>query len=478
MSPTQQKYDLIVIGLGSAGLTLSISMAKAGFKVLGIDKSDSNIGGDCLNYGCIPSKAVIHISRLVHKASESQEYGLEVSGEVDIKKIMDYVAERQDVLREHENADYLRNEGMDVALGSARFEGSHQVRVGEKVFAGKKIAICTGSSARMLRVPGIEQVKQVYTNESVFNMQELPRKFLFIGAGPIACELGQAFQRLGSQVTMVNLGKRILERSPEKMAAVVASQLEREGISMIHEASVSEFPSPTTALVKHKDGQKETLEFDAVMVAIGQVSDFGEMNLANAGINTDERGGLIVNDKLQTSQKHIYVAGDAAGKGQFSHLAAEHASIILMNFFSPIKSKTNRKTIPAVTFTDPELATFGFNKEELEKKGIAFQTIEHDFRHGHRAAVSDYMNGKMEVYLKKGRTIMGEKLLGGTIVAPRAGEMVQEFIMAQSRGMSFLGIMGTIHPYPSATNDAKAAFLDHVIAKIGPGLKKILRWLF
>ncbi|MEL6675805.1 MAG: FAD-dependent oxidoreductase [Bacteroidota bacterium] len=475
----KKSFDLIVIGLGSAGLTLSMSMAKAGFKVLGIDLSDQNIGGDCLNYGCIPSKALIHVSHQIHQARQAQQYGLDLSGKVDFAQVKAHIQASQDILRTHENAAYLQEQGIEVVLGRARFVGLHEVAVGDQVFSGKKIAITTGSRPRALAVPGLEQVQQLHSNETIFSLDRVPDHLLVVGTGPIACELGQAFQRLGSKVSIVNRGARILTREPLEMAEVVAKQMEKEGVTFFHQTEIRRFLSPHQVEIQPQGQSSQILHFDAVLVAIGQVADFSEMGLEAAGVQTDESGQLIVNDRLQTSVPHIFAAGDAAGKGQFSHLAAEHASIILSNFFLPFKSKVGRNPIPSVTFTDPEIATFGHKPHELDKKGIPYFTLTHAFTHGHRAAVNNYTDHKMVVYLKKGRLpLLGEKILGGTIVAPRAGEMVQEFIMAQSRGMSFLGIMGTIHPYPSATNDAKAAFLDHVIAKIGPGLKKWLRRLY
>lgn len=473
-----KNYDLIVIGLGSAGLTLSISMAKAGFKVLGIDKDARSIGGDCLNYGCVPSKALIHVSRWVYAAKEAEPFGIKTSGEIDIKKVTDYIFEKQELIREHESPEYLEKEGVELALGWAKFVDAHTLEVDGEKYRGKRIVIATGSVPRELKIKGIEQIEHSFTNENIFKIDFLPKRFLFVGAGPINCELGQAFSRLGSEVIIVNRGERILSREHPKVSLLMEERLRGEGIEILNEAEVQEFVSDRRALIVKKNGAKEQIDFDALMVGIGRIASISGMDVEKAGIKLDEKGKLIVNDTLQTTVKHIYACGDVAGKGQFSHLAAEQASIILSNFFNPFKkAKAGRKPIPAVTYTEPEVATFGYREEELKKMGKKYQIIEHDM-HGDRATVSDFRYGKMLIYLEKGRTILGEKLLGGTIVAPHAGEMVQEFIMTQNQGKGFLNIMGTIHPYPTATNDAKAAFLDHVIGKIGPRLQKVLRWLY
>ncbi|MDW3646245.1 MAG: NAD(P)/FAD-dependent oxidoreductase [Bacteroidia bacterium] len=473
-----KNYDLIIIGLGSAGLTLSISMAKAGFKVLGIDKDARSIGGDCLNYGCVPSKALIHVSRLVHASKKTESFGIKTSGKVDIKKVTDYIFEKQELVREHESPEYLEKEGVELALGWAKFVDSHTVEVSGERYRAKRIVIATGSVPRKLNTKGIEQVEHSFTNENIFKIDFLPKRFLFVGAGPINCELGQAFHRLGSEVIIVNRGDRILGREHPKVSSLMEERLRLEGIEIINEAEVSAFVSNTRALIKKKNGEVRELDFDALMVGIGRIASISSLSVEKAGILLGEKERLVLSDTLQTNVKHIYACGDVAGKGQFSHLAAEQASIILSNFFIPFKkAKSGRKPIPAVTYTEPEVATFGYREDELKKMGKKYQIIEHDM-HGDRATVSDFRYGKILIYLEKGKTILGEKLLGGTIVAPHAGEMVQEFIMTQNQGKGFLNIMGTIHPYPTATNDAKAAFLEHVIGKIGPRLQKVLKFLY
>ncbi|MEM6804010.1 MAG: NAD(P)/FAD-dependent oxidoreductase, partial [Bacteroidota bacterium] len=455
------------------------SMAKAGFKVLGIDKDGRSIGGDCLNYGCVPSKALINVSRLVQAGKEAEAFGLKTEGEIDIKKVTDYIFQKQEIIREHESPEHLESEGVELALGMARFVSPHEVEVEGQKYWGKRIVIATGSVPRELDLPGIEQVEHIFTNENIFTINFLPKRFLFVGAGPINCELGQAFHRLGSKLSIINRGERILDREHPEVSKLMEERLRGEGLQIINEVEVDHFISSQKALIKHKSGQTSDLEFDALMQGIGRIAKVDTLNLEAAGVKTDEKGRLIVSDTLQTNVKHIYACGDVAGKGQFSHLAAEQASIILSNFFIPFKkSKAGRKPIPAVTYTEPEVATFGYNEEQLKKMGKKYQVIYHDLKKGDRATVSDYRYGKMIIYLEKGRTILGEKLLGGSIVAPHAGEMVQEFIMTQNLGKGFLNIMGTIHPYPTATNDAKAAFLDHVIGKIGPGLQRLLRFLY
>ncbi|MGH7239942.1 MAG: FAD-dependent oxidoreductase, partial [Candidatus Saccharimonadales bacterium] len=202
-------YDMIVIGAGSGGLGMSLFLNKIGLKVLLIDKSDKNIGGDCLNYGCVPSKALIHLSRLLNDGRKAQALGLSVSGRVDMHKIATYIGAKQNIIRRHENADYLLQQGVEVALGTASFVGKNEVRAGNKVFAGKRIVLAAGSHPLKLKLPGIEQV-DYYDNESIFDLMHLPERWMVVGAGPAGIEIGQALNRLGSKVTVVQSGNRIL----------------------------------------------------------------------------------------------------------------------------------------------------------------------------------------------------------------------------------------------------------------------------
>ena len=202
-------YDIIAIGAGSAGLSTALSMNKLGFKVLLIDKKEGNIGGDCLNWGCVPSKALIHISRMVHEARQSEQFGLKVTGEIDVEAVMKYIHEKQNIIRDHENADFFRKEGLDVLIGEARFKDANSIIVNDQVYTAKRFIIATGSHPRKLDLPGIDHITS-YTNEDVFDLTELPKDMVVIGAGPIGLELGQAFSRLGVNVSLVDISDRIL----------------------------------------------------------------------------------------------------------------------------------------------------------------------------------------------------------------------------------------------------------------------------
>jgi pyruvate/2-oxoglutarate dehydrogenase complex dihydrolipoamide dehydrogenase (E3) component len=243
------QYDIIVMGAGSGGLGVSLFMAKTGLKTLLVDKTDKDIGGDCLNYGCVPSKALIHASRILHQAKEAGNFGLQLSGVPDLLKATEYVKAKQDIIRKHENADFLRQEGMDVVLGEASFHDKHSVKVNDAVYKTKKIILATGSRPAPLQAPGIEKVKQ-YNNESIFDIKDLPKRLLVVGGGPIGVEMGQAMRRLGSDVTIIDQTKSILAHDDTAVTEVLLRKLQAEGIRLSWEQRLWNLQAPITPSLK------------------------------------------------------------------------------------------------------------------------------------------------------------------------------------------------------------------------------------
>lgn len=475
-SMREKIYDIIVIGAGSGGLTVGLFMSKAGFKVLMISKSDKDIGGDCLNDGCVPSKALIHVSRIAHSAKAATGFGLKVSSKVDIKKAMDYIYGRQEIIRAHENAQWLEDQGIDVALGEATFIGKNEIGVNDKKYAGKKIVIATGSKPRKLKVPGVENVKY-YDNESIFHIAELPEKLLVIGGGPIGMEIAQAMNRLGSKVTVVQHGNRILEHDDRSVTEILLNQLQEEGIHFIFNADVDRFISANEALVKLTDVTTQKISFDAVFAAIGRESDLKSLQLDNAGVEVKENT-IVKNKYLRTINKNIFVCGDVAGDLQFSHAAEFHARILLNNFFSPFKKKLNNDHMSWVTFTDPELATFGLNEKQLKERNIAYKKLEQDFSEDDRAVVDNYQYAKTILFISKGGFLKKEKILGGTMVAPYAGEIVQELILTNTGKLSLNAIFNKIYPYPVASRINQQIISKHKGESLTNTIKKLLQTAF
>ena len=467
-----KNYDIIVIGSGSGGLTVGLFMCKAGFKVLMVSKTDEDIGGDCLNDGCVPSKALIHVSRIAHSAGTASHFGLQVSGKVDIKKAIDYVYERQEIIRKHENAGWLQDQGVDVALGNAVFIGKNEIEVNGKKYTANKIVIATGSKPKKLKVPGVERVKY-YDNESIFHISELPEKLLVIGAGPIGIEMAQAMSRMGSKVTVVQHGNRILEHDDESMTEVLLNQLQKEGIDFIFDADVDHFISSNKAIVKRKDSLTEEILFDAVFVGIGRELDLASLQLDKAGVAV--RDNKIVKDQyLRTTNKNVFVCGDVAGDLMFSHAAEFHARILLNNLFSPLKKKLNNDNMSWVTFTDPELATFGLNEKQLNERNISYKKLEQDFTDDDRAVVDNYQYAKMVLFISRGGWFKKEKIMGGSMVAPHAGEIVQELILANASKLSINAIFNKVYPYPVASRINQQIIAKHKEESLTNTIKKLL----
>ncbi|WP_020606672.1 dihydrolipoyl dehydrogenase family protein [Spirosoma spitsbergense] len=491
-----KQYDVLVIGAGSAGLSVGISMKRLGFTVLIVEKNDHRIGGDCLNDGCVPSKALIYVSKQVHHARSVDRFGVKAAGAVDMAEVMQYVRERQDIIRAHENDRYLREtEGIDVALGVAHFVGETEVEVvlndGETMRAtAKNIVLCTGSLPRQLEAEGLDAVAKVpgklHTNQTIFSLKTLPKRLLIVGAGPIGIEMAQAFGRLGSAVTVVGTEERILDKELPEVSELLKKQLEKEGITFKLKRKVTAFPDVNTAEMKAGNGHTDTIPFDVVLVAIGRTFQYDALNLPVAGIELYDRGRLTLNDYLQTTNKHVFAVGDAAagapaGQRLFSHGAELQASIVVGNFITPgvFGKKLTYDHFSWVTFTDPEVATFGFSEEDLKTRGKEYERIEYDFARDDRAVIEDYEYARMILFVSpSGINPFGPKILGGTIIAPKAGELIQELILAQQKGLTAGDFFNKTYPYPTASRVNKSIWVDKIGGHLPDLVKKGAKWLY
>ncbi len=470
------EYDVIVIGAGSGGLSVSLFMAKIGLKTLLIDKSDEHIGGDCLNYGCVPSKALIYVSRILHKAREGTKFGLEISGTINIDKVTQYISDKQAIIRKHENAEYLRGKGIDVALGSASFHSPASVSVNGEIYNGKKIILASGTRPASLDLPGIENVQQ-YNNESIFDIANLPKKFLIIGGGPIGIEIGQALKRLGAEVTIVHKNKNILPNDSAEITEILFSRLQDEGIKFIMEAEVVRFNNRNEAIIKTHKGQTSLQSFDAVFVAIGRIFELDKLQLQNAGVEVNDNK-ILVNKYLQTTNKKIFVCGDLAGSLKFSHAAEQHARLILNNLFSPFKKKLDNSNMSWVTFSDPQVATFGLSEHQLVSQSIPFEKLKVDFKDDDRAVVDGYRYGKLILFISKSGIFQKEKILGGSMIAPAAGELIQELILASAESLTINSLFNKIYPYPVASRVNQMIIVMHKEKRLTERVKKMLRFIF
>lgn len=462
-------YDIVVIGAGAGGLNIAGFMNKAGFKVLMIDKSDKNIGGDCLNFGCVPSKALIHIAKIIHNARLAEEFGLSVKGKLNIKKVLEYIKRKQGVIRRHENAKWFRKQGMDVELGEAEFIGKNQIKINGKIYSGKRIVIATGSRPQMPKIKNIKKVKSIYTNETIFDIDDFPKKLVVIGGGPVGVELGQAFLRLGANVTIIQRGSYFLPKEKPEISKILYGQLIKEGMNIHLDCEPVSFQSEDSIIVKTKSGKMLKLNFDAVLIAAGRTLNIPN-GLEKAEVDLNEDGGkIIVNDYLQTTNKRIYLCGDIAGSYQFTHAAELHASVILNNFFSPFKKKLSYENFSWVTFTDPEIATFGLNEEQLKEKKINYKKLTQEYNDIDRGIVDD-ATGNLIIYLSE-----DNKILGGSLISPNAGEIFQELSLAMSSRLDIKNLFNKIYPYPTSSRINKKVITKLYSQKLTPFSKRLLK---
>lgn len=469
---TNNKYDLIVIGAGSGGLNVAAFMNRAGFKVLLIDKSDKNIGGDCLNTGCVPSKALLHVASIIHATKHAKQFGIKIEGKLAEKKVAQYIIKKQDTIREHENAAHFRKLGMDVVLGMAKFAGKNSVKVNNQIYYAKRILLATGSRPRRLAIPGIEQA-HVVTNEEIFTDDfHIPKRLVVIGGGPIGCELGQALARLGSKVTIITRDARILPRDNETSALILQDQLKKEGISFLFNYEPKEVLTKDILLVSHRtSGKTQKIPFDTMLTSIGRELNIENLELENAGIQTNGKGRIILDPYLRTTNKNVLVAGDLTGM-MFTHAAETHARVLITNFFSPFKKKINYDDFAWVTYTSPQIATFGLNETEIKERGLRYERIETDHAEDDRSIVDDVAYGKSVLYISK------NKLLGGSMVAENAGEIIQELILARHAKLDVSTLLAKTYPYPTQTRVNKKAIGEYLSRKLTPFAKKIMRWLW
>ncbi len=473
MKTDSQNFDIIVIGAGSGGLNIAGFMNRAGFRVLLVDKSDEHIGGDCLNFGCVPSKALIHVARMVHNAKRSAEFGLTVDGGVDWKKVRDYIKAKQAIIRTHENAEWFRGRGMTVVLGSAEFVSPNSICVAGTTYSAKKIVIATGSRPRVLTESGIERVARILNNENIFDMEILPKKLLVIGGGPIGIEISQALSLLGSEVLVSHHGETILGKEDPEISNVLLAELKKQGVQFLLGSKLKEFVSGNEAILVDEFDKEVHVQFDAVFVGIGRVLNVEGLELLKANIAMNDRGGIEVDEYLRTTNKNVFLCGDIAGGFQFTHAAEMHAATILRNFFSPFKRKFSGDKIAWTTFTFPEVATYGLREEELKMRGISYTALATSFEEDDRAITDEYQYGKAKMFVSpKG------KILGGTMVAPNAGELIQELVLANSANISIKDIFNKTYPYPTATRINKRLITPLFANSLTALNKKLLQLLY
>ena len=474
--PRRYDRNVVVIGAGSAGLVAAYIAAAVRAKVTLVEKE--RMGGDCLNTGCVPSKALIRSARLLTQLQRAHEYGLRVPAvQFDFAEVMERVQRVVRTIAPHDSVERYSALGVECLHGEARITSPWSVSVdGKQTLSTRAIVIAAGARPLVPRIPGIEQIR-VLTSDNVWELRELPRRLVVLGGGPVGCELAQAFARFGSRVTQVEMLPRLLPREDPDAAELVRERFAAEGID-VRSAHRAVRVEPGRALVCEHAGGQVRFEFDALLCALGRTPNTAGYGLEELGIPLTATRTVETNDYLQTIYPNIYACGDVAGPYQFTHTASHQAWYAAVNaLFSPYKRfRADYSVIPWATFTDPEVARVGLNETEARERGVAYEATTYDLRELDRAIVDEAAQGTVKLLTEPG----SDRILGATIVGEQAGELIVEFITAMKHGIGLKKILGTIHIYPTLAEANKYAAgvwrRAHAPARLLAGLERYHAW--
>ncbi|MGF1521713.1 MAG: dihydrolipoyl dehydrogenase family protein [Leptolyngbyaceae cyanobacterium] len=434
-------YDLVVIGGGSAGLVAASAGAQINAKVALVE-NEGRLGGDCLHYGCVPSKSLIHAGRIAHDVKNAAIYGIEASvHDIRIREALGHVHRVIDTIQEHDSTERFEALGVEVIYGEGQFVDRQTFEVNGRQLKARAFLVATGGRPSLLPVPGLKEAGYL-TNVQIFSITEQPKSLAVIGAGPIGCELGQAFARLGSEVTILSSRKLILPKEDPEAAQVVQDQMTAEGIRILSETRAKEVTVENGQKVILTD-QGDRVRVDEILVAAGRVPNVETLNLQGAGVEVGKQG-IIVNAKLQTTNPKIYAAGDVIGGYQFTHVAGYEGAVAMQNALLAPFFKAHYQVIPWATFTEPELGRVGLTEEQARKRyGDDIVILRHNFDHVDRALAEGAGIGFAKFITRKN----GE-ILGAHIVGPAAGELIHEVVMAMSHKLK-VGKLKFMHVYPT-----------------------------
>lgn len=470
-------YDLLVIGGGAAGLTASGIGASLGAKTAMIEAQ--KLGGDCTWYGCVPSKALIKSAKVAHLMRSADHYGLSpVQPEFDFAGVTDRIDHiREEIYKDADHPDIFRAMGIDVLSGRATFVDPHTVEIeGEDGgrFSARKIIIASGSHPFVPPIEGLEDVGY-HTNETIFEIKVQPKRLGIIGGGPIGTELAQAFQRLGTQVTVFERGGRFLKKDDAELADLLKEVLEKEGVQFRFEAGVERVAKADGGIRIHytQNDKSHTQTVDAVLVSTGRRPNIDRLNLEAAGVAYTKKG-ITINKKCRTSKSHIYAIGDASMAYQFTHMSEHSAKVAATNALLKLPSKLDLAHVPWVTYTDPELAHVGATRAELEEKGTSFEVYRFPYTKVDRGITDGNTVGWIKVYGTKWRG----KILGVDILGSHAGEQICEYALAMRNGVSLRDMADTIHPYPTYGLGSRRAADQWYIKNQSLWLVKLIQTVF
>jgi pyruvate/2-oxoglutarate dehydrogenase complex dihydrolipoamide dehydrogenase (E3) component/uncharacterized membrane protein YdjX (TVP38/TMEM64 family) len=468
------RYNMVVIGAGTAGLVSAAGAAGLGAKVALIERN--LLGGDCLNVGCVPSKAIIRTARAAHDARNGTEFGVRQFGEPEIgfAAAMERMRRLRAGISLHDSAERFRSLGIDVYIGAGRFVGPSAIEVEGKRLEFDRAVIATGARAAEPPIPGLKEAGY-YTNETIFTLTELPRRLVVVGAGPIGCELAQSFRRFGSEVTAITDGAEILPKEDQDAAAILRKQLEREGVRVITRGIIKQVSGD--GAVKRvsvaMDGHLWEIACDAILVAIGRRPNLEGLELDQAGVKY-AKSGVLVDERMRTSNPRVFAAGDICSRFKFTHAADAMARLVIANALFMARRKATDLVVPWCTYTDPEIAHVGYYEKDAKAAGFNVATITEHFDHVDRALLDGENEGFARVHYDK----KTGKILGGTIVARHAGEMLGELTLAMVAKQKIAVLSSTIHSYPTQAEALHKIGDAYMRTKLTPGIKKLFeKWL-
>jgi pyruvate/2-oxoglutarate dehydrogenase complex dihydrolipoamide dehydrogenase (E3) component len=475
INPTPDgRYNLVVIGAGTAGLVSAAGAAGLGARVALVERA--LMGGDCLNVGCVPSKTLLRSAKLMGELRDAARLGVRVpdGAAADFPAVMERVRRVRAGISPHDSARRFRDElGVDVFLGDARFVGSRAVEVAGTTLTFSRAVIATGARALVPPIEGLVETGFL-TNETVFSLTELPSRLAVVGGGPIGCELAQAFRRLGAEVTILEMGRQFLPREDPDAAGLLRASLERDGVAIRLECRLTRVASTGAGkeLTFEHNGSSETLVADEILVGVGRAPNVEGLGLEDAGIRAD-RQGVAVDDFLRTTNPRVYAAGDVCMAHKFTHAADFAARTVVQNAlfsFGPFgRKRLSALTIPWCTYTDPEIAHVGLSEREAAERGIAIDTFVRQLADVDRARTDGEEDGFVKLHVRKG----SDRILGGTVVARHAGELLGEVAVAMAAGLGLGRLASVIHPYPTQAEAIRQLGDAYNRTRLTPGVKRI-----
>ena len=465
-------YNVVVIGAGTAGLVTAAGTAGLGGRVALVERQ--RMGGDCLNTGCVPSKALIASARAAQHVREGRRFGLEgQEPRFRFEDVMERMRERRAHIAPHDSQERFESLGVDVFRGAARFLSAREVEVDGRRLRARNFVIASGSRAALPPIEGLADAAP-FTNETIFDeLRARPARMVVLGGGPIGCELGQAFARLGVRVTILEALPRLLDKEDAEAAAVVQGRLETEGVTVVTGARARRV-SREGALTRVEVEGAPALEAEALLVAAGRRPNVEGLGLEAAGVAFDAKG-VKVDSRLRTSQPHIYAAGDVTGGHQFTHLADHHARTVVRNILVPlVKAKIDTSVLPWCTYTSPEIARVGLGEAEARAQAVPHEVWMQPLAEVDRAVLESEEEGFAKVLTAAG----SDRILGVTIVAERAGDLIHEFALAMKAGVGLKTISSTIHAYPTFAEVARKAADRYQKSRLTPRTRRLFGWLY